>query len=164
MDPQTKHKLRTELSKNVKEFLNHGLTLQFMGGMTSERMFAAFEHAKALFHKEEYDSAMDILKFLCLQNHMHKSYFLYLGACYQKTNRHEMAVKAYTHAAVLDTADPRPHYNVAMCYLALNDLTGAEYAAADAQMRTDNELWKGDMQARVETLQRAINNRKHRAA
>lgn len=164
MEHLVKKQDKAALFSHVRDFLVKGLTIQFMGGMTNDRMYAAFEHAKALYHEGNYQFALEIFKYLCLQNHLNKTYFMYLGACYQRMSRADMALKAYTHASALDPGDPRPHYNAAVCYLADDNLAGAEYAAADAQIRIDGEVWTDGLQERVETLQRTINTLKHKAA
>ena len=149
---------RQQLASHVREFLKGGTTIQFLTGMDSERMNAAYGHARALYHNGNYADACEILKFLCLQNHLEKDYFVYLGASYQKLNKMGMAIKAYTHAAIIDADDPNPHYNMALCYLALNNLDAAGRSADDAHARALNDPLdeSGKVRFQVESLQQTI--------
>jgi type III secretion system low calcium response chaperone LcrH/SycD len=116
----------------VKEFFNKGMVLHTIRGIGAEQMESLFGHGAALYKDKQYDEAIRVFQFLCLNDHLQKRYFLFLGASYQKSEQYEAAIRAYSHAAMLDLEDPRIHANVGFCYVALKQQRLAASAFATA--------------------------------
>ncbi|MGE0197492.1 MAG: SycD/LcrH family type III secretion system chaperone [Simkaniaceae bacterium] len=107
--------------------------------------------AYTLYQGGDYEQAKRIFQQLASCKPLTKKYWLGLGACWQMEKSYTDALKAWGMAALIDGADPTPHYHAAECYLALEDYSEGLKAVRATKSRLTAE--HRELREKVETLE-----------
>ncbi len=102
----------------------------------AEQLYA---HAYAQYEAGNAEKAVEGFQALCLQNPLEARFWFGLGASLQESHSYEHALQSWAMAALLDPANPYPHFYAAECSVSLNLLDDASLALDLAMQRIQSE-------------------------
>ena len=144
--------------------LDNFYTLKDIRGLTTEQMEGIYALAYNLYDQSLYEEAHNIFTFLCLYDHLETKYWLALGACRQMLKRYQAAIDAFSMAALLDEENPAVPLHAAECYLALDNLDGAEQGAEAARWLAEKHSGHDAVSDRAGVILNYLQDKKASAA
>jgi type III secretion system low calcium response chaperone LcrH/SycD len=143
----------------VIKMLTEGGTFRSIKGIDERSMEAIYSLGYTYYNNSKYDDAHDIFRFLCLNDHLVRKYWMALGACRQMMKNFEGAVQAYAYASVLDVEDPRAPLQAADCFLAMEKFEEAESALNGAIHFSEGKPEFADVRSKAQAVLELLKNR-----
>ena len=98
-----------------------GTSLGAIKGFTVDEIEAAYHMAYGLYQQRRYDEAVKLFQYFSVYEHTDRRFWMGWAACLQKLKKHELAIKAYGVATMLDVGQPDAPFHAAECYIAMRD-------------------------------------------
>jgi type III secretion system low calcium response chaperone LcrH/SycD len=111
----------------VKETFQHevmkilGISEKEASPLTLDQESSLYNRAYGLYEKEDYRAASQLFTQLVLTDPFSKEYWQGLAGSRQMSREYLAAVHAWGLAALLDEADPLPHFHAAECLLCMEE-------------------------------------------
>lgn len=118
--------------EDVMNCLKDGENLKSFLEVDDESMATAWQEAYRAYNEGRTQDAIDRVWRIWLLDHFNHDYTLLLAACFQKLEKHELAINAYSLAAAIDPKDPTPHFNAGMCFAVLKNSISSRMAFEEA--------------------------------
>lgn len=103
---------------------------------SDEKASGFYAFAYAQYHSGNWQKAENAFSVLCAKRPLEAKNWFGLGATLQESGKFEGALNAWAMTALLDPADPYPHYHAAECCLSLKKMQDAKRALNEARLRT----------------------------
>jgi type III secretion system low calcium response chaperone LcrH/SycD len=135
-------------------------TLSDISGLEPQQLDAVYSQAYHLYEQGKNEQAARLFQFLCLYNHWEKSYWMGLAASRQALKQYPQAIEAYSYLTVLDPANPQAPLHGAYCYLAMDDLEGAEKSLSAVMHLANQEKKYAILREQAELLLYVVEEKK----
>ena len=144
------------VQKKALEVLAAGGTLKDIRGLSKEDIETIYAMGYNFYNQAKYDRAEPMFQFACFYAHNQARYWMALGNCRQMSKKYQGAIDAYGFGYFLDSDDPWPLIQAAVCHLAL----GNKDAAGEALNLAEKSIESGDpneaAMQRVKALRQAL--------
>ena len=117
------------MMNGLKEFLSTAPTVP---AIDAEQFYA---HGYALYQSGRAKDAVDVFRVLSARQPFELRFWFGLGASLQEDRSYSEALCAWAMAALLEPADPYPHFHAAECAYSLHQKDEALKALAEAKAR-----------------------------
>lgn len=142
-----------DIESYVEDFVPNILlkseTLQKAFGVKPYELEKLYEEAFNLYEKNKYSDALIIFKWLVLLNTYEEKYWIGYGATQQLLKNYDRALHAYAVAALLNHANPYPHFYAYECYDLLNNKNDAKKALLLAKERCVNNAYYKELEEEI---------------
>lgn len=117
-----------EIPEEVREKLQHpesfqqhieGKSFQEILEFSDEQMEVFYNQASNLYQHHHFQEAIQAFTFLTTLNPFVVNFWIGLGMAEQRIEEYGNALLAYAMAMMVDSKNPLPHYQTALCYRAL---------------------------------------------
>lgn len=129
----------TPIQKKALEVLGAGGTLKDIRGLSGEDIETVYSIGFNLYNQAKYQQAEPMFQFACMYAHTEPRYWMALGNCRQMLKSYQPAVDSYGFAFLLNSDDPWPLIQAAICYLAMQN----KELAADSLSVADKVVARG---------------------
>lgn len=116
----------------AQAYFARGGTLRELLGMGRGRLELLYAYACRRYAEQDWEGARQIYMALVVMDAECFEYWLALGMCLQRMQRHEQAIACFAHTAVKRLDDPRSSYLAALSFLVLGNVAQATDALAAA--------------------------------
>lgn len=121
-----------KLQQREERFL-HNLTKSLSGNVSLKQLWSVPEDlideyytiASNFFKKKHYHDAADAFLFLTVLDPYNSFYWIGLGMAEHRCGNHDMSLRAFSTAVLMDIDNPTPHLYAAEVYCAMHDYTNA---------------------------------------
>jgi type III secretion system low calcium response chaperone LcrH/SycD len=128
----------TPIQKKAMEVLGAGGSMKDIRGLSAEEIETIYSIGFNLYNQAKYSQAEPMFQFACFYAHLEPRYWMALGNCRQMMKRYPAAIDSYGFAFMLDSEDPWPTIQTAICYLSMgNKELAAESLTLAEQSITD---------------------------
>lgn len=146
----------TSFQKTALDVLASGGGLKDLRGLTDADVETIYAIGFNLYKQAKYEQAEPLFQFACLYAHNDPRYWLALGNCRQMAKNYKGAVDAYGFSYLLNSDDPWPVIQTAICYLALQDKGNAADALTLAEKTLDQGKPDATARERIAGLRKAL--------
>jgi type III secretion system low calcium response chaperone LcrH/SycD len=129
-------------------------TLQQTLQLSAVEIEALYCEAFSLYKENQYEEAFKYFQWLVILSPFLEKHWMGLAACQQMRKEYEKALHSYAVSALLNEANPLPHWYAALCYLALNDKEEARRALKTAHERVCEEERYKNLKRKIESKMR----------
>jgi type III secretion system low calcium response chaperone LcrH/SycD len=136
----------------IMEHLSAGGTIGQIHNITEQELEAMYAVGYNLFAARKYDQAINIFKFLCLNDHMEPRWYYSLGVAQQNKGAYQEALNAFGMATLLDMRDPRPQAQAGYCLMAIQKWPEARSALEGAIIACGDDAAHAAVKAQAEAL------------
>ena len=104
-------------------------------GQTLIEVEALYTRAYALYQGGKANEAAEIFQLLCTKDPLQPIYWAGFASSLQESSEWELACEAWAMDALLEPANPTPHFHAAQCCWHLGKLSDAALALKEAKKR-----------------------------
>lgn len=145
-------KLAEEKTKEMLEFFAQGGTIGDLAGFGSDEYEAIYSLAYNFMEAHKYEKATELLRFLVVADPVESRWYYALGVAEQGMDHFDVALDAYSMAAVLNATDPLPQLQGGFCLMALGKYKEAAEALDGAMMASEGKTAYADVHAQAKAL------------
>ena len=98
---------------------------------------SSYAQAYALYQAGHAQKAADIFRGLCSLFPSEARFWFGLGASLQENREYRKALYAWAMNALIDPANPYPHFHAAQCLISLEQISDAKRAIHEAKTRSN---------------------------
>lgn len=149
-----------EFSLKALDHLSKGGVVADLYNLTKEDLEVIYSFALNYYKNEKYDDAVQLFRYLCMNDHLTQKWWLGLGAAQQKATDYAGAVRSYTMATMLDVEDPRPPLHGGYCLMMLGDNEKAVSAFEHVAMVCESKPEHAALKQQAQMLLGVVKNDK----
>ncbi len=124
-------------------------------GFSSKDLELIYSLAYAQYENKEFKASNDLFQKLCVFNATNQKYWIGLGATFRMLKEFNMALVAWSMAAILNDSDPSVHFQAAICYFHLNQKKEALKALEESTKRLKED--DSSLQEEIDRLEKKLN-------
>lgn len=121
----------------ILQSIENGASIGDLSQIDHEKLDAVYGVARVHYQNHEFETAVDLFRFLTLMDYTNTTYWLGLGSTYQMQKDFEKAVEAYAMATLLDIDDVQPQLQAAYCLNQLQKYSEATCALEGVLLTSD---------------------------
>ena len=136
--------------------LRAGNAVRDIVGVTTADIETIHRLGLGFMEQGKYEQARPMFQFACLYGHEVPRYWSSLGSCRQQLREYAQAIDAYMLGFLLDSENPWPPINMAVCFLAAKDKANAANALSTAEQTLTNGRADETARQRIAALRQAL--------